>query len=355
MLGFDFDGNKKTMQLESKKREFLLAVLHKWIRTASSNTAGIEFAEFESVISKIRNGFMCIPGGKGLLTTCNRVIAKRPRRVFLHRNQRLTTALKDMRTLIREATANPTKCIELVMGPPDYVGVKDASIHGVGDFIVGQGKSCLPTVFRMEWPQWVKEEVLKTNAGQKGTLTNSDLEMAGMLLLWLVMEEVCDLTAGTHVALFSDNAPTLIRALALRLKLEGASPLSTLHIAGDKNEMTDIPSRSFRSEAKWFSPEDKFESELFDLYNSQFHLPKQNLWTVFRPSKKIMSLIFFALRTEVLEMDEWRRLPKPGSNNAWPFCWIVRSDVTNSNLMREEEHSGDPCGTTRRRGIVGCV
>eukprot|EP00956_Cyclotella_meneghiniana_P042622 scaffold248725_cov109-Cyclotella_meneghiniana.AAC.1 len=130
MLGFDFDGDKKTMQLESKKREFLLAVLHKWIRTASSKTAGIEFAEFESVISKIRHGFMCIPGGKGLLTPCNRVIAKCPRRVFLHRNRRLTTALKDMRTLIREATANPTKCKELVMGPPDYVGVKDASIHG---------------------------------------------------------------------------------------------------------------------------------------------------------------------------------------------------------------------------------
>eukprot|EP00956_Cyclotella_meneghiniana_P004838 scaffold5989_cov47-Cyclotella_meneghiniana.AAC.9 len=147
MLDFDFDGNKKTMQLESKKREFLLAVLHKWIRTASSKTAGIEFAEFESVISKIRHGFMCIPGGKGLLTPCNRVIAKRPRRVFLHRNRRLTTALKDMRTLIREATANPTKCRELVMGPPDYIGVKDASIHGVGGFIVGQGKSCLPTVF----------------------------------------------------------------------------------------------------------------------------------------------------------------------------------------------------------------
>eukprot|EP00956_Cyclotella_meneghiniana_P043378 scaffold267083_cov146-Cyclotella_meneghiniana.AAC.1 len=264
------------MQLETKKREFLLAVLHKWIRTASSKTAGIEFSEFESVISKIRHGFMCIPGGKGLLTPCNRVIAKRPKRVFLHRNRRLSTALKDMRTLIREATANPTKCKELVMGPPDYIGVKDASIHGVGGFIVGQEKACLPTVFRMEWPEWVKQEVLKTNAGQRGTLTNSDLKMAGLLLLWLVMEELCDLTSGSHVALFSDNAPTvswvnklasknsqvadqLIRALALRLKLKGASPLSTMHIAGDKNEMTDIPSRSFGSEEKWFCREDKTE------------------------------------------------------------------------------------------------
>ena len=163
------------------------------------------------------------------------------------------------------------------------------------------------------------------------------------MLLWLVMEEVCDLTSGSHVALFSDNAPTvswvnklasknsqvadqLIRALALRLKLKGASPLSTMHIAGDKNEMTDIPSGSFGSEKKWFCREDKFESELFELYNSQFPLPDQNLWTVFRPSQKIMSLIFSALRTEVLEMDEWRRLPKPGRHTG-------KNGVATANLF----------------------
>eukprot|EP00956_Cyclotella_meneghiniana_P038214 scaffold150186_cov46-Cyclotella_meneghiniana.AAC.1 len=82
------------------------------------------------------------------------------------------------------------------------------------------------------------------------------------------MEEVCQLKSGTHVVLFSDNSPTvswvnrlasrnskvadqLIRALALRLKVAGVSPLSTLHIPGDKNAMTDIPSRSFGSVPKW--------------------------------------------------------------------------------------------------------
>jgi predicted outer membrane repeat protein len=67
--------------------------------------------------------------------------------------------------------------------------------------------ACIPTVvFQMEWPDWVKEEVLKTNSGRGGTLANSDLEMAGLLLLFLVMEEVCDMQPGGHVALFSDNS-----------------------------------------------------------------------------------------------------------------------------------------------------
>jgi hypothetical protein len=119
----------------------------------------------------------------------------------------------------------------------------------------------------MEWPDDIKEEVLKTNSGKNGKLTNSDLECAGLLLLWLVMEKVCDPKPGAHFALFSDNSPTvswvnrlaakgslvageLLRALALRMKAKQVSPFTTLHIAGQENAMTDIPSRSFGSEKK---------------------------------------------------------------------------------------------------------
>jgi hypothetical protein len=87
------------------------------------------------------------------------------------------------------------------MGESDYVGVKDASLHGVGGVIVGDKKACIPTVFRLEWPDDIKQEVLLTNSGKQGNLTNSDLEMAGLLLLFLVMEEVCKLGPGDHVAL----------------------------------------------------------------------------------------------------------------------------------------------------------
>jgi hypothetical protein len=38
-LGFTFDGDAKTMQLEEPKKEFLLATLTKWIRTANHNLA----------------------------------------------------------------------------------------------------------------------------------------------------------------------------------------------------------------------------------------------------------------------------------------------------------------------------
>jgi hypothetical protein len=148
-----------------------------------------------------------IPSGKGLLSPCNNILAKEPPFVFLKRNKKLLQAIKDCRTIIHEATRDPTACRELVMGAPDFVGVKDASVHGVGGIIIGQETECVPTVFRLEWPYDIKEEVRKTNSGNGGKLTNSDLEMAGLLLLFLVMEVVCSFEHGTHVALLlMDNS-----------------------------------------------------------------------------------------------------------------------------------------------------
>ena len=147
----------------------------------------------------------------------------------------------------------------------------------------------IPTVFRLEWPQDIKDEVLKTNSGRNGKLTNSDLECIGLLLLWLVIEAVADPQPGEHIAMFSDNSPTvswvrrmaakakgslvadqLLQALALRLKISHVSPLTPMHIAGEKNALTDVPSRSFGSNAAWFC---KNDSDLPTFFNSMFPLP----------------------------------------------------------------------------------
>jgi hypothetical protein len=209
LLGFDFDGILKTMILNKNKRELLLAILHRWIRSASRSEMGAPFQEFESVTSKLRHAFTAIPAGRGLMTPFNKLQRLRPPIVYFHKNKQLLQVVKDCQDLLREATLHPTPCRELVMGETDFVGVKDALIHGVGGIVVGAKEACVPTVFRLQWPQDIKNEVLKTNSGQKGNLTNSDLECAGLLLLWLVMEDVCKPKPDAHYALFSDNSPTV--------------------------------------------------------------------------------------------------------------------------------------------------
>ncbi len=53
ILGFDFNGDDKTIWLEEAKQAHLLTVLHGWIRSSKSSTTGISFKEFETVITKI--------------------------------------------------------------------------------------------------------------------------------------------------------------------------------------------------------------------------------------------------------------------------------------------------------------
>jgi hypothetical protein len=108
--------------------------------------------------------FRSVLAGRGLLSVANKVLIKRPPTVFLQRNKPLLLCLDDCRRILIEVAKAPTPCIELVMGPPDYVGTKDATIHGVGGVVIGDKKECVPTVFRLEWLQDIKDEILKTNS-----------------------------------------------------------------------------------------------------------------------------------------------------------------------------------------------
>ena len=213
------------------------------------------------------------------------------------------------------------------MGKPDFIGIKDASIHGVGGIIIGHHRKCKPTMFRVEWPPGIKQAVLCTNAKQGGYLTNSDLKMAGLLFLWMVMEEVCDITRGTQVALFSDNLPMvssvrwmaarssqvagqLIRALALCLKVCQVSPLTPLHNADMDNAIMDVPSRLFGSNPQWHCKQDH---EFLILFNKLFPLPSQNSWTNYHISSKIHTRVISVLRMKSFQWTHGVNFPSTGN------------------------------------------
>jgi len=359
ILGFAFDGDEKTMWLDEAKRSAILLTLSRWIRNANrgiskhTGDGAIPFEEFQSILSKLRHAFISIPQGRGLLSPCNSVLRKQPALVHLSRNKKLFQAIRDCKTLLKESTVRPTKCAELVSGYPDFIGVKDASGHGVGGIIVGENEGCVPTVFRMEWPEDIKAEI-NSSSNRTGKLTNSDLEMAGMLLLWLVMEEVCDLSSGARVAVFSDNQPTvswvdrlaskssevagqLLRAMALRMKMRGAAPLTALHIPGKQNAMTDIPSRSWGSNPKWHCKDD---TDLLALFNTTFPLPSQASWTVFHPTNAICMKILSVLRMKAISMEEWRQPGKIGkhigtigvpTSHLWEWTLSYRTNPSSSD------------------------
>jgi hypothetical protein len=74
VLGFDFDGTDKTLWLKEDKRQKLLTILQKWLRSSKRSNMGIPFDEFQSIIAKIHHAFTAIPEGNGLVSPCNAIL-----------------------------------------------------------------------------------------------------------------------------------------------------------------------------------------------------------------------------------------------------------------------------------------
>ncbi len=213
---------------------------------------------------------------------------------------------------------------DLVAGWPDYVGIVDASSHGVRGIVIGELSEIPPTVFCLEWPREIKTQLISSD-NPHGMLTSSDLEMAGLLLLWLCVEAIVCHIAHKHAALFSPTiswvekmasrksriAAKLVRALALQLNVKRTCPITTVHIPGVKKPLTNIPSCSFGSVHEWACDTD---NDLLTLFNLTFLLPKQISWTVFRFTTKITTRLISILRMKDSTLDEWQGLPKIGQH-----------------------------------------
>ena len=134
------------------------------------------------------------------MTPLNHQLAKTPKKVWFRRGSPQRKALQLWKTLLLDVMREPTLAKELVPASPDFVGLVDASGEGTGGVWLS-GKSQLPaTAWRLEWPQAIKD------AFQRGELTINDLEMAGNLLGWLVLEGMGVNIKHHHIALLNDNS-----------------------------------------------------------------------------------------------------------------------------------------------------
>jgi hypothetical protein len=191
--------------------------------------------------------------------------------------------------------------------------------------MLGEISACTPVVFCWEWPDNIKQDIISLN-NPTGRLTNSDLETAGLVILWLVIEGICDNFREKRVTLLSNNLPTiswvtrlvskrslvaerLVQALALWLKTMHTCPLTPLHIERVRNKIADMPSRSFGSNPTWTCTSDV---ELLTLFNTHFPLPQQQSWTVYCLNCTAVTCVTSILQMKLFALDDWRQLPTRG-------------------------------------------
>lgn len=213
--------------------------------------------------------------------------------------------------------SRPTNVKELIHGDPNIIGYCDAFKQGAGGVWFDLLGCFQPIIWQVEFLLEVQRSVIsKENPG--GSLTNFDLEMAGLLLHWLVLEGVAPLR-HKMVGAYCDNTPTvawaaklaskkskvagrLLRALALCQRITQATPLLVASIAGEGNDMADIASCLFGKNSKWDCPDD----DLFlTRFSASFPLPQNHSWTLFCLANRIAMREIGKLLMQPSPLDAW--------------------------------------------------
>lgn len=169
ILGLTFSGIDKTLWLASDKRDAIISTLKGWLMWALRNK-GIPFNEFQSTMSKVCHAFITIPSGNGLLSPFYALLAAKPRIINLGQNQDLMQSVRDCLIILQESVSKPTMCRNLIPAWPNFVGITDASSHGCGSIVIGKNLVVTPTVFCLEWPKYIKDNII-TTSNPTGSIT----------------------------------------------------------------------------------------------------------------------------------------------------------------------------------------
>ena len=329
ILGWIFDGITRTIELPPGKLKKIRDLSKQVLRRGHAS-----LTDFQSLVGKLQHACLGIPNGKGLLGPLYRLLPpadpKRHRKhIQIPPGSDAHSALRDLLTAMKLVANRPTKCNLLIPGWPHFVGFCDACRWGAGGVWLSGKEAFHPTVWRVKWPADISQ-CLKSPSNPEGDLTINDLEMAGLLLQYLVLEQNVASLANKHAAAWCDNTSTvswarrlssnrslvgqrLVRALSIRHLVTRSSPLAPWSIAGANNNMADLASRSFRKGGKGNYL--LSDADLLTMFNSKFCLSQGASWNMHTLNTRLCSLVFSELRHEQQPMGSWLRLTRQGKSS----------------------------------------
>jgi hypothetical protein len=317
ILGWIFDGINYTIRLPDSKQKTIIKHIKSILKKDNA-----PLLSYQEMAGKLNHAAFGLPGGRGLFSPIYAAMRESPEHIPI--TPILRSSLTDWIALVHQMSTRPTSVLELVPNTPNFIGYVDASGFGAGGVWLQGTTHIQPHVWRLPFPQDITDRLVSFK-NKSGDITNSDLEMAGVLLQWLVLEHIspCSLKFA-HVGIYSDNTPTvawatrltsssssiaghLLRALALRQHIHQTSPLLTVSIKGHSNKMADVASRSFR--------DNSFKSKPFlTTFSHQFPLPQNTCWKEFRLPEKWSSRVISCLRGKALPMASWTKITRQERN-----------------------------------------
>jgi hypothetical protein len=313
ILGWEFNGKEYTIQLPTAKSKKIQQQIKR-----IANEQKVKLNNFQQAVGKLNHAALGLPAGKGLCSPLFKALQGDNTHIIITPN--IKQALRDWATLLQHISSRPTSVLELKPGKPRYISYVDASKTGVGGVWLPGTHSITPHVWRLEWPQDIQDNLI-SQSNPTGTITINDLEMAGELLTWLVLETISPTSLQyANIGIYCDNTPTvawanrlsssksiiaahLLRALALRQHVHRTSPILTVSIPGENNDMADFASRSFSQTHKNANQNTSFLSSFITKFPLQ-----SSSWMEFHLPDKYTSRVISSLRGKPLEMALWTKI-----------------------------------------------
>jgi hypothetical protein len=259
MIGFVFDGVKRTIQLPPPKAAAYIKEIHTmlWRKT-------VPLKSLQTLVDKLRHASIILPAAKGFFTPLNDAMHRSPKLIGLGATSEVQRALDDLISLMHLLSSQPTHVLVLVADMPHHAGYHNAAAEGAGGVWFSLCKDTSPVVWREVFPEDIAWEVVLVDTPH-GRLTNSDLELAAEVFAIGVILEGGS-AKHTPLGTLCDNTPMvswvdkmaskskspiagrLLRGLAFMLYCAQAGRLTTVHVPGVENVMADIASRPSKAQ-----------------------------------------------------------------------------------------------------------
>ena len=309
LLGWLVDSIRGTIELPPHRWERLQTLI-----TGYQGRRRSSLKEWQKLLGELRSMTVALPGSAGLFTHMQAALVQAGQSNRVRLTKSVQDELDDWAWIVATLGSRPTSIAEVVKKHPSYGGDCDAAKAGMGGVCFNlRNPAAAPVLWRAPFPPDIQARVVSFD-NPSGDITNSDLELAGVIAQNDVITQLWDVrhtTIGTR----TDNSPAV--GWTLRGSISKDGPVAYLlrlfslhrrayrytvaieHLSGERNRMADDCSRL------WYLT----DTQLLAYFNS--HYPQDQPWRMYRLRPEMHSSLISALRSKRSLPASWLNEPKP--------------------------------------------
>ncbi len=305
LLGWLIDTAAMTLTLPRHWRTWLQGLLNELLPRHR-----ISRRRWQQFLGELRSMALAVPGVKFHFSLLQSALTQQwGPRIWI--TALIRRALLDWSAFLKQLDT-PLPLLAVVPRGPDVVTGCDASLQGMGGWIWKPTEPSTVYTWHYPFPAQLQQKLI-TEDNMVGTLNNSELELAAIVIL---ADLASDLAATTHPMIWcasdniaaiswftkgstSSNSPSAFLLWVLgQLNKERCFTLHAFHVAGNSDTLADLLSHHF--DLAWPS-----------LCDPCFPSPTQVSWQLVRPRQEVTSKVLCMLYRQIWEKESLQETHQP--------------------------------------------